>query len=48
MTLADIVSEIKKPARDPREGMPPVLSAAMVVHEDLSRIWNDRHCSKCS
>lgn len=25
MTLTDIVSEIKKPARDPREGMPPII-----------------------
>lgn len=36
MTLADIVSEIKKPARDPREGMPPVLFRSDVLSiEDL-------------
>ncbi|MGI6734048.1 MAG: Tex family protein [Anaerovoracaceae bacterium] len=36
MTLADIVSEIKKPARDPREGMPPVVFRSDVLSiEDL-------------
>ncbi len=36
MTLADIVSEIKKPARDPREGMPTVLFRSDVLSiEDL-------------
>jgi len=36
MTLADIVSEIKKPARDPREGMPTVLFRGDVLSiEDL-------------
>lgn len=36
MTLADIVSEIKKPARDPREGMPPVVFRSDVMSfEDL-------------
>jgi len=36
MTLADIVAEIKKPARDPREGMPPVVFRNDVLSmEDL-------------
>lgn len=36
MTLSDIVSEIKKPARDPREGMPPVVFRSDVLTiEDL-------------
>jgi len=36
MILADIVSEIKKPARDPREGMPPVVFRSDVLSiEDL-------------
>lgn len=36
MTLTDIVSEIKKPARDPREGMPPVVFRSDVLSiEDL-------------
>ncbi len=36
MTMTDIVSEIKKPARDPREGMPPVLFRSDVLSiEDL-------------
>ena len=36
MTLADIVDEIKKPARDPREGMPPVVFRSDVLSfEDL-------------
>lgn len=36
MTLTDIVSEIKKPARDPREGMPPVVFRNDVLSiEDL-------------
>jgi len=36
MTLTDIVGEIKKPARDPREGMPPVVFRSDVLSiEDL-------------
>ncbi|MGI6727219.1 MAG: Tex family protein [Anaerovoracaceae bacterium] len=36
MTLTDIVNEIKKPARDPREGMPPVIFRNDVLSiEDL-------------
>ncbi len=36
MTLSDIVLEIKKPARDPREGMPPVVFRSDVLSiEDL-------------
>lgn len=36
MTLTDIVAEIKKPARDPREGMPPVVFRNDVLSlEDL-------------
>jgi uncharacterized protein len=36
MTLVDIVSEIKKPGRDPREGMPPVVFRNDVLSiEDL-------------
>lgn len=36
LTLNDIVSEIKKPARDPREGMPPVVFRSDVLSvEDL-------------
>ena len=36
MTLSDIVAEIKKPARDPREGMPPVVfSRDVLSFEDL-------------
>lgn len=36
MTLSDIVAEIKKPARDPREGMPPVVFRSDVLSlEDL-------------
>lgn len=36
MTLSDIVDEIKKPARDPREGMPPVVFRSDVMSfEDL-------------
>ena len=36
MTLTDIVAEIKKPARDPREGMPPVVFRSDVLSfEDL-------------
>lgn len=35
-TLSDIVQEIKKPARDPREGMPPVVFRSDVLSiEDL-------------
>ncbi|MBO4991025.1 MAG: S1 RNA-binding domain-containing protein, partial [Firmicutes bacterium] len=34
MTLGDIVSEIKKPARDPREGMPPVVFRSDVLTID--------------
>ena len=36
MTLSDIISEIKKPGRDPREGMPPVVFRKDVLSfEDL-------------
>jgi uncharacterized protein len=36
ITLSDIVAEIKKPARDPREGMPPVTFRSDVLSiEDL-------------
>lgn len=36
MTLSDIISEIKKPGRDPREGMPPVVFRQDVLgFEDL-------------
>lgn len=36
MTLSDIVGEMKKPARDPREGMPPVVFRRDVLSiEDL-------------
>ena len=36
MTLADIVEEIEKPARDPRESMPPVVFRQDVLSfEDL-------------
>ena len=34
ITLSDIVSEIKKPARDPREGMPPVVFRSDVLTID--------------
>ena len=34
ITLNDIVSEIKKPARDPREGMPPVVFRSDVLSID--------------
>lgn len=34
MTLSDIVDEIKKPARDPREGMPPVVFRSDVMSFD--------------
>ena len=34
MTLSDIISEIKKPARDPREGMPPVVFRSDVLTID--------------
>ncbi|MBR2002023.1 MAG: RNA-binding transcriptional accessory protein [Firmicutes bacterium] len=34
ITLSDIVSEIKKPARDPREGMPPVVFRSDVLSID--------------
>ncbi|MBR5228866.1 MAG: RNA-binding transcriptional accessory protein [Firmicutes bacterium] len=34
MTLSDIVEEIKKPARDPREGMPPVVFRQDVLSFD--------------
>lgn len=34
ITLNDIVSEIKKPARDPREGMPPVVFRSDVLTID--------------
>ena len=36
MTLTDIVEEIEKPARDPRESMPPVIFRQDVLNfEDL-------------
>lgn len=36
MTLTDIVEEMKKPARDPREGMPPIVFRSDVLSlEDL-------------
>ena len=40
MTLTDIVEEIEKPARDPRESMPPVIFRQDVLNfEDLKPAW---------
>ena len=37
MTLADIISELSKPGRDPREDMPkPVLRSDVLKFEDLT------------
>ena len=38
MTLADIISELSKPGRDPREDMPkPILRSDVLKLEDLKK-----------
>ena len=40
MTLTDIISELSKPGRDPREDMPkPILRSDVLKLEDLKEEW---------
>ena len=49
LTLKDIIEELKKPGRDPREEMPkPIFRSDVLDMEDLNEYGFKRHSKKCS